>query len=116
MPSVKNPNKASKNRLAARANKVRKRSQKESAAGRTTAGLVKSDLKRGARPGLLPTSGPRKPISAKRQRKLDRKLGHALRRKMEAEGEIEMKGWFGRITLWQLRAIVQCIFTDTPCS
>src|SRR4051812_26264996 len=74
MPSVKNPNKPSKNRLAARANKVRKRSQKESAAGRVTVGVVKADVKRGARPGLLPTSGPRKPVSAKRQRKLDKKL------------------------------------------
>jgi len=92
MPSVKNPNKPSKNRLAARANKIKKRSQKESAAGRVPAGIVKSDLKRGARPGLMPTSGPRKPVSAKRQRKLDKKLGYALKRKMEAEGEVEMKG------------------------
>ncbi|KAJ9130699.1 hypothetical protein NKR19_g9788 [Coniochaeta hoffmannii] len=91
MPSVKNPNKPSKNRLAARANKIKKRSQKESAAGRVPAGIVKSDLKRGARPGLMPTSGPRKPVSAKRQRKLDKKLGYALKRKMEAEGEVEMK-------------------------
>lgn len=92
MPSVKNPNKPSKNRLAARANSIKKRSQKESAAGRLHAGVVKSDLKRGARPGLMPTSGPRKPVSAKRQRKLDKKLGYALKRKMEAEGEVEMKG------------------------
>lgn len=92
MPSVKNPNKPSKNRIAAKANKVRKQRQKESAAGRHIAGVVKSDLRHGARPGLLPTSGPRKPLSSKAQRKLDKKLGHALKRKMEAEGEVEMKG------------------------
>jgi hypothetical protein len=92
MPSVKNPNKPSKNRLAARANKIKKRSQKESASGRVPAGIVKSDLKRGARSGLMPTSGPRKPVSAKRQRKLDKKLGYALQRKMQADGEVEMKG------------------------
>jgi hypothetical protein len=42
----------------------------------------------------MPTSGPRKPISAKRQRKLDKKLGYALKRKQEAEGDAEMKGEF----------------------
>lgn len=92
MVSRKNPNVASKNRLAARANKVKKRAQKESAAGRLHPGVVKSDLKRGARPGLMPTSGPRKPVSAKRQRKLDKKLGYAMKRKTETEGEVEMKG------------------------
>lgn len=106
MPSVKNPNKPSKNRLAARANKIKKRSQKESAAGRVPAGIVKSDLKRGARPGLMPTSGPRKPISSKRQRKLDKKLGYALQRKMEAEGEVEMKGEYWRGCVISSRRLV----------
>lgn len=94
MVSVKNPNKPSKNRLAARANSKRKLAQKQSAAGRIPAGIVKGDLKRGGRAGLLPTSGPNKPISAKRQRKLDKKLGYALKRKAEADGEAEMKGSF----------------------
>lgn len=96
MVSVKNPNKPSKNRLAARANSERKLRQQQSAAGRIPVGIVKADLKRGARAGLLPTSGPRKPVSGKRQRKLDKKLGYALKRKQETEGEAEMKGEFLR--------------------
>lgn len=92
MPSVKNPNAPSRNRLAARASKVRKQRQKKSAAGKT--GISKNDAARGARPGLLPNSGPRAAVSSKKQRKLDRKLGYALKRKMEAEGEVIMKGEF----------------------
>ncbi|RKU44081.1 hypothetical protein DL546_007156 [Coniochaeta pulveracea] len=91
MPSVKNPNKPSKNRLAAMANASKKKAQQQSAAGRVPAGIVKADLKRGARSGLMPTSGPRKPVSAKRQRKLDKKLGYALKRKQEADGDAAMK-------------------------
>ncbi|RWA03839.1 hypothetical protein EKO27_g11266, partial [Xylaria grammica] len=41
--------------------------------------------------GLLPTSGPNAAVSAKKMRKLERKMGYALKRKMEAEGEVEMK-------------------------
>ena len=55
-------------------------------------GIIKADTCRGARPGLLPTSGPNKPISKKKLRKLERKMGYALKRKMEREGEVEMKG------------------------
>ncbi|KAK4114811.1 hypothetical protein N656DRAFT_548784 [Canariomyces notabilis] len=94
MPSVKNPNAPSKNRLAARAAKQRKQRQKAAAAGQLKKVIAKGDMRRGARPGLLPTSGPRKPVSAKRQRKLERKMGYALKRKMEAElaeGEVVMK-------------------------
>jgi hypothetical protein len=97
MPSVKNPNAPSKNRLAARAAKQRKQRQKAAAAGQLKKVIAKGDMRRGARPGLLPTSGPRKPVSAKRQRKLERKMGYALKRKMEAElaeGEVVMKGGF----------------------
>ncbi|KAL8367017.1 hypothetical protein RB595_007910 [Gaeumannomyces hyphopodioides] len=90
MPSVKNPNKPSKNRLAARAAKVRKTAQRKSAEGKLSR-VERAATRRGARPGLLPTSGAGAPISAKKQRKLDRKLNHALKRKMEAEGEVEMK-------------------------
>ncbi|KAI0123967.1 hypothetical protein BJ170DRAFT_68115 [Xylariales sp. AK1849] len=89
MPSVKNPNGYSKNRLTARAATARKKSQKSSAAGRSK--INKADQKRGAGGGLLPTSGPRAAISSKKQRKLDRKTKHALQRRMEADGEIEMK-------------------------
>lgn len=91
MPSVKNPNRPSKNKIAARAAKVRKTAQKKSAEGKLSR-VEKAATRRGARPGLLPTSGTGAPISAKKQRKLDRKLNHALKRKMEAEGEVEMKG------------------------
>jgi len=92
MPSVKNPNVPSRNRLAARACKVRKQRQKKSAEGKS--GISKHDAQRGARPGLLPNSGPRAAVSSKKQRKLDRKLGYALKRKMEADGEVIMKGMF----------------------
>ncbi|KAI1138469.1 hypothetical protein F5Y05DRAFT_413090 [Hypoxylon sp. FL0543] len=92
MPSVKNPNGPSKNRLAARAAKARKASQKRSAAGRNkTNRVAKADEKRGARPGILPTSGPNAALSSKKRRKLERKLGYAVKRQMEAEGEVEMK-------------------------
>jgi hypothetical protein len=40
----------------------------------------------------LPTSGPRAKLSAKKQRKVEKAMAHALKRKMEAEGEAEMKG------------------------
>ncbi|KAI0977628.1 hypothetical protein F4678DRAFT_20354 [Xylaria arbuscula] len=93
MPSVKNPNGPSKNRLAARTAKARKHSAKQLA--RKTQEekhkIVKADAARGARAGLLPTSGPNAAVSAKKMRKLERKMGYALKRKMEAEGEVEMK-------------------------
>ena len=95
MPSVKNPNGPSKNRLAARAAKARKQAQKnKDKAALKENRIAKADTKRGARPGLLPTSGPNAAISAKKRRKLERKLGHALKRKAEEEGqhEAEMKG------------------------
>ncbi|ORY70965.1 uncharacterized protein BCR38DRAFT_415606 [Pseudomassariella vexata] len=91
MPSVKNPNGPSKNRLAARANTLRAKRQKSSAAGKKSK-ILKADQTRGAREGLLPNSGPNAAISAKKQRKLDKKLGYALKRKMQADGEVEMKG------------------------
>ena len=91
MPSVKNPNGPSKNRLAARQASARKRSQKQAAQGRASR-VEKADRTRGAGGGLLPTSGPRRAISAKKQRKLDRAAHHALQRKLAATGEVEMKG------------------------
>ncbi|PHH90376.1 hypothetical protein CDD83_3862 [Cordyceps sp. RAO-2017] len=89
MPSVKNPNRPSKNRLAARAAKATSQRRKRSLEGKNK--INKADTKRGARPGLLPTSGPRAQMSAKKARKLEKKLGYALKRKMEADGEAEMK-------------------------
>ncbi|CAM1502775.1 Fc.00g075510.m01.CDS01 [Cosmosporella sp. VM-42] len=90
MPSVKNPNHPSKNRLAARRSSAKKVSRKRTADAPKSK-IEKADSTRGARPGLMPTSGPRKPISAKRARKLEKKMGYAMKRKMEAEGEAEMK-------------------------
>lgn len=91
MPSVKNPNGPSKNRLAARQASARKRSQKQAALGRASR-VEKADRTRGAGGGLLPTSGPNRALSAKKQRKLDRAAHHALQRKLAAAGEVEMKG------------------------
>lgn len=90
MPSVSNPNGPSKNRLAARASKAKKVRRQKSQEARHK--IAKTDTTRGARPGLLPTSGPRKPVSGKKARKLEKKMGYALKRKMDAEGVIEMKG------------------------
>ncbi|KAI0835799.1 hypothetical protein F5Y06DRAFT_119189 [Hypoxylon sp. FL0890] len=90
MPS-RTPNAPSKNRLVARAAKARKANQKRIAGSVNKNNRVaKADEKRGARPGLLPTSGPNAALSAKKRRKLERKMGYALKRKMEAEGEVEM--------------------------
>ncbi|CAK7271145.1 hypothetical protein SEPCBS119000_004451 [Sporothrix epigloea] len=87
MPSVKNPNKPSRNRMAARAATKRKQQQKRSADGRhSTDRVAKADTKRGARPGLMPTSGPRAPLSAKKQKKVLQRMTLALKRKMEANG------------------------------
>ncbi|KAI0870596.1 hypothetical protein GGS24DRAFT_504611 [Hypoxylon argillaceum] len=93
MPSVKNPNGPSKNRLAARTATARKHSAKQVA--RKTQiehhKISKADARRGARAGLLPTSGPNAAVSGKKARKLERKMGYALKRRMEAEGEVVMK-------------------------
>ncbi|KAI1190247.1 hypothetical protein F5B17DRAFT_106312 [Nemania serpens] len=110
MPSVKNPNGPSKNRLAARAATARKHSAKQLARKKTTQAtsssssslpqkqdgnrnrITKADFRRGARAGLLPTSGPNAVLSAKKTRKLERKMGYALKRKMEAEAEADEEG------------------------
>ncbi|KAK8118063.1 uncharacterized protein PG998_006344 [Apiospora kogelbergensis] len=89
MPSVKNPNGPSKNRMAAMRASAKKKAQKSSAAGQTR--ILKSDARRGAREGILPTSGPNRALSAKKQRKVEKQMRHALKRKMEAAGEVEMK-------------------------
>ncbi|QPG94112.1 hypothetical protein C2857_004701 [Epichloe festucae Fl1] len=89
MPSVKNPNGPSKNRLAARAAASKKVRRKRSEFVKNK--ISKKDIARGARPGLLPTSGPGAKVSAKKARKLEKKMGYALKRRMEAEGEEEMQ-------------------------
>lgn len=90
MPSVKNPNKPSKNRMAARSSKAKKlqRQRVEEAQHK----ISKKDAARGARPGLLPSSGPNRKLSAKKARKLEKKMGYAIKRKMEAEGIEDMQG------------------------
>lgn len=90
MPSVGNPNGPSKNRLAARSSSAKKQRRQRSEHARNK--ISKADTTRGARPGLLPTSGPRAKLSSKKARKLEKKMGYAMKRKMEAEGVVEMKG------------------------
>jgi hypothetical protein len=90
MPSGGNLNGPSKNRLAARASKAKKQRRTKSEQGRTK--ITHKDSARGARPGLLPTSGPRAKLSGKKARKLEKQMAHAMKRKMEAEGVVEMKG------------------------
>ena len=90
MPSVKNPNGPSKNRLAARASRARKNRTKKSLAGKHK--IDAADVRRGAKPGLLPTSGPNRRISAKKAKKLEKKLGYAVQRHMAANGEAVPKG------------------------
>ena len=91
MPSVKNPNTVSRNRQVARAAKARKASMKRSTAGNKSR-VEKSDTRRGARAGILPTSGPRAALSSKKQKKLERQLKYAQKRKEEAAAETEMQG------------------------
>ncbi|KAK3326155.1 hypothetical protein B0H66DRAFT_550183 [Apodospora peruviana] len=89
MVSRKNPNGPSKNRLAARAGGIKKQAQRKSRAGQTK--ISQADAARGARPGLLPNSGPGAALSKKKQKKLEQQMRLALQRKMAAEGEVEMK-------------------------
>lgn len=90
MPSVSNPNGPSSNRLAAMASKAKKLRRQKSVHAQNK--ISKADTTRGARPGLLPNSGPNAKISKKKARKLEKKMGYAIQRKMEAEGIVEMKG------------------------
>lgn len=98
MPSVKNPNTVSRNRQIARAAKARKQSLKRLSASKLAnqgaTRVEKADLRRGARVGLLPTSGPNRALSKKKQRKVEKQLAHAIRRKAEADAarEVEMEG------------------------
>lgn len=105
MPSVKNPNGPSKNRLAARAAAAKKVRRKRSELAKNK--ISKQDVARGARPGILPTSGPRAKVSAKKARKLEKKMGYALKRRMDADGEKEMQG--------KLLVMLGCIEMLTGC-
>lgn len=89
MPSGGNLNGPCKNRLAARASKAKKMRQKRSEYAKNK--ISKNDVARGARPGLLPNSGPRAKLSSKKARKLEKKLGYAIQRKLETDGEVLME-------------------------
>ncbi|KXH66241.1 hypothetical protein CSAL01_11897 [Colletotrichum salicis] len=89
MPSVKNPNGPSKNRLANRALGAKIARRKKSEANRHQ--IARTDTMRGARPGLMPTSGPNAPMSKKKAKKMEKKIANALRRQMEANGEVVMQ-------------------------
>lgn len=93
--SVKNPNCISRNRQRALRSKARKQTLQAVASARLPDRVAKADTKRGARTGLLPTSGPNKPLSRKKARKLEKQMAHAIRRKREEEekkSQVEMKG------------------------
>ena len=84
MPSVGNPNGPSRNRLANRLTKQKAQRRKRSEHARHK--IAKSDTTRGARPGLMATSGPNAPISKKKAKKIEQQLKLAERRRVEAEG------------------------------
>lgn len=93
MVNVATPNTKSKLIKGKRAAKLRRDAQRRAQTAKLGGDKVaKADTTRGARTGLLPTSGPRAPMSSKKRRKLERQMGYAMKRKMEAEGEVEMKG------------------------
>lgn len=97
MVSVKNPNVTSQNRMRARASKSRKLGLKHVRAARLPTLEAQADTRRGARTGILPTSGPNAALSKKKQRKVEKQIAHALRRKNEAEEkqkEADLKGAF----------------------
>lgn len=87
MVSRKNPNVTSQNRMRARASKSRKLGLKHVKAARLPSLEAQADTRRGARTGILPTSGPNAALSKKKQRKVEKQIAHALRRKQEAEGK-----------------------------
>lgn len=90
MVNVSNPNTKSLKTQKTRAANIKKVQKRKGGKPRDKEG--RADTTRGARPGLLPTSGPRAALSGKKARKMEKKLAYAMRRRMEAEGEVEMKG------------------------
>lgn len=95
--SVKNPNCTSQNRQRARRAKARKQTLQAVASARLPDRAARADARRGARTGLLPTSGPNRALSSKKARKLEKQMAHAIRRKAEEEekkAQVEMKGQY----------------------
>lgn len=101
MPSVKNPNTVGRNRSIAQRAKARKSTRKTLKLAKLATRVAQADTRRGARTGLLPTSGPNAALSKKKQHKVEKQLAHALRRKAEMEAaleqELDMKGMFSWI-------------------
>ncbi|CAN8095239.1 unnamed protein product [Discula destructiva] len=93
MPSVKNPNTVGRNRTIAQRAKARKATSKTLRMSRLPDRIAQADTRRGARTGLLPTSGPNARLSKKKERKVEKQIAHALRRKaeLEAKKEVEMQ-------------------------
>lgn len=96
MPSVKNPNTVGRNRTIAQRAKARKTTRQALQMSKLPDRIAQADTRRGARKGLLPTSGPNARLSKKKERKVEKQIAHALRRKaeLEAKKEVEMKGEF----------------------
>ncbi|KAL2891885.1 hypothetical protein HOO65_011243 [Ceratocystis lukuohia] len=87
--AIKNPNFKSKlNRAVYTGTKGRAQRQKSEAQRKS--GITKNAIRRGARPGFRPTTGPGKELSKKNQQKRDRALARAAERKMAESGEVEM--------------------------
>lgn len=104
MPSVKNPNTVGRNRTIAQRAKARKSTCKTLKMAKLPTRVAQADTRRGARTGLLPTSGPNAAMSKKKQRKVEKQLAHAIRRKAEREAqlEVEMQGMsFSAAGVWE---------------
>ncbi|SPN98735.1 uncharacterized protein DNG_01780 [Cephalotrichum gorgonifer] len=89
MVNVANPNAKSRKHIGTRRASSRKLARKNALKPKSRE--ARADTTRGARPGLLPTSGPRAALSKKKQRKLEKMAKHALKRKLEAAGEVVMQ-------------------------
>ncbi|KAL5606858.1 hypothetical protein BROUX41_003235 [Berkeleyomyces rouxiae] len=88
--AIKNPNFKSKlNRAVYGGTKGRAQRQKSEAQRKS--GISKNAIRRGARPGFRPTTGPGKELSKKNQQKRERALAREAERKMAESGEAEMK-------------------------
>lgn len=84
-PSAKNPNGPSKLQSVANARKAKSQQARVEALANNKNRIAKQDTRRGARPGILPTSGPNTALSRKKARKIERALGHAQRRQQQQE-------------------------------
>lgn len=86
-PSAKNPNGPSRLKLVSNARKAKSQQARVEALAKNNNRIAKQDSRRGARPGILPSSGPNTAISRKKAKKIERALGHAQRRQLEQEAQ-----------------------------